>query len=319
MALILFLAANPVGASSRRLEEEIRTIELRLRLSEMREVFDMRPKVALRISDLQRSLLQYKPDIVHFAGLGTTSGEIIIEDDFGGSLPISAKALGNLFSILKDNVRCVVMTAGHAATQAEAIVPHAGCVVAMKDDLSDEAAVSFSAGFYQALGFARSIRTAFDLACNQLELQGFTSGASPVLLTSPPEAADVVLSDSSRGSLIATSILMRLAEGGSNKRSETARQLGYLKDPEAVPILERRWDLEPDPTVRYWLARALGWIGGSQTVQALQRLRQIEKDAFACSGIDQALRPPTKQNAIAETNSPSVINVDGPYQAAHNE
>lgn len=302
MALILFLAANPVGASSRRLEEEIRTIELRLRLSEMRELFDMRPKVALRISDLQRSLLQYKPDIVHFAGLGTTSGEIIVEDDSGGSLPVSAKALGNLFSILNDNLRCVVMTAGYAATQAQAIVPHTGCVVAMKDSLTDEAAISFSAGFYQALGFARSIGTAFALACNQLELQGLDSGAAPVLLTSHPEAADVVLADSSRGNLSAVSVLMRLAEGGSNKRSETARQLGYLKDPGAVPILERRWDLEPDPTVRYWLARALGWIGGSQSVQALHRLRQVEKNEFAQSGIGEALGQPAKREVIAETN-----------------
>jgi hypothetical protein len=318
MALILFLAANPVGASSRRLEEEIRTIELRLRLSEMREVFDMRPKVALRISDLQRSLLQYKPDIVHFAGLGTTSGEIIVENDAGGSLPVSAKALGNLFSILKDNVRCVVMTAGYAATQAQAIVPHAGCVIAMKDDLTDEAAISFSAGFYQALGFARSIRTAFDLACNQLELQGFTSGASPVLLTSHPEAAEVVLSDSSRGSLIAASILMRLAEGGSNKRSETVRQLGYLKDPEAVPILERRWELEPDPTVRYWVAKALGWIGGSQSSQVLHRLKQVEKNEFARSGIDEALGHLVKRRVISETNSQPAGSFDEPL-AAHNE
>lgn len=305
MALILFLAANPVGASSRRLEEEIRTIELRLRLSEMRELFDMRPKVALRISDLQRSLLQYKPDIVHFAGLGTTSGEIIVEDDSGRSLAVSAGALGNLFSILKDNLRCVVMTAGYAATQAEAIVPHAGCVVAMKDLLSDEAAISFSAGFYQGLGFARSIGTAFDLACNQLQLQDLNSGASPVLLTSHPEAAEVILANSSRANLSAVSVLMRLAEGGSNKRSETARQLGYLKDLAAVPILERRWPLEPDPTVRYWLAKAVGWIGGSQSVQVLHRLRQVEKNEFARSGIDEALGLSVERRVSANTNSQS--------------
>jgi HEAT repeat protein len=111
---------------------------------------------------------------------------------------------------------------------------------------------------------------------------------------------------------------MRLAEGGSNKRSETARQLGYLKDPEAVPILERRWDLEPDPTVRYWVAKALGWIGGSQSVQILHRLRQEEKNEFALSGIDEALSHSVKRRVIPETNSQAAGSFDEPL-AAHNE
>jgi hypothetical protein len=294
MALILFLAANPSGGSARRLEEEIRTIELRLRLSEMRELFDVRPKLALRVSDLTRFLLQYKPEIVHFAGLGTTSGEIIVEDDAGGSLPVSPAAIGNLFSILKDNVRCVVMSACYAEIQAQVIVPHVGCVVGMKDLLSDEAAISFAAGFYQALGFGRSIQTAFDLASIQLELQGLHTQASPVLLTSHPGSAEVVLANSTRANLASTSILMKLAEGGSNKRSETARQLGYLRDVEAVPILKRRWPLEPDPTVRYWLARAIGWIGGRQSVEALKKLKQMEKNEFAQIGIDEALDRPAR-------------------------
>ena len=289
MALILFLAANPSGGSARRLEREIRTIELRLRLSEMREMFDVRPQLALRVSDLARYLLQYKPEIVHFAGLGTTSGEIIVEDDSGGSLPVSPAAIGKLFSILKDNVRCVVMSARYAEIQAQAIVPHVGCVVGLKDLLSDEAAISFAAGFYQALGFGRTIQTAFDLACIQLELQDLNTHASPVLLTSHPGAAEIVLADSTRVDLASTSILMKLAEGESNRRSETARQLGYLRDREAVPILERRWLLEPDPTVRYWLAKAIGWIGGVQSVQALKRLKQVEKNQFAQVGIDEAL------------------------------
>jgi hypothetical protein len=291
MALILFLAANGPGGSARRPEEEIRTIELRLRLSEMREMFDVRSQLALRVSELTRFLLQYKPAIVHFAGLGTTSGEIIIEDDSGGSVPVSPAAIGKLFSILKDNVRCVVMSACYAEIQARAIVPHVGCVVGMKDLLSKEAAISFAAGFYQALGFGRSIQIAFDLACIQLELQGLNTHASPVLLTSHPGSAEIVLADSTRVNLASTSILMKLAEGGSNRRSETARQLGYLRDVEAVPILERRWPLEPDPTVRYWLAKAIGWIGGVRSIQALKRLKQVEKNQFAQMGIDEALGP----------------------------
>lgn len=290
MARILFLAVNPKGTPSVRLDEEIRTIEQRIRLAEMRDLFDVKQEWALQTGDLQRVLLQHKPEIVHFAGLGTVSGEITLEDKSGRSFPVSANGVGDLFSILKDNVRCVVINACYSRTQARAISEHVDCVIGWPQTVSDCAAICFAAAFYQALGFGRTIRTAFELACNQLQIEGFNEDViAPVLLASDPMAADFLVTDPRRTDLLTSVVLFRLNDGGSNKRSETARQLGYLRDPAAVPILEKRWPLEPDPTVRYWLAIALGWIGDRQAVKALLRLKQMEEDLFAQSGINEAL------------------------------
>ena len=354
MTRILFLAANPKGTPRTRLDEEIRTIEERIRLAEMRDLFDVKQEWALRTSDLQRTLLQHKPEIVHFAGMGTPSGEIIMEDKSGRNMPVSAKGVGELFSILKDDIQCVIINSCYSRTQARAIARHVDFVIGWSQAVSDYAAITFAAAFYQALGFGRTMKTAFDLACNQLRLEGLHRGAFPVLLladhdrlygrrrrsfsgkdslnrlskpsrddtTAIPKASTVTrplprhldvdsfvsserfmkgrstVTDPSRVNLLNSVLLSRLNDGGSSERSETARQLGYLRDPAAVPILEMRWPLEPDPTVRYWLAVALGCIGGDQAYGALIRLRQTEEDQFAQSGLDEAISIVTHKEIV---------------------
>jgi hypothetical protein len=261
-------------------------IEERILLSKMRDVFDVRQQWALRTGDLQRSLMQHRPEIVHFAGLGTDSGEIVLADESGESLPVSADAIGHLFFILRDDIRCVVINACHSEKQARAIAEHVECVIGMSQKVSDRAAVCFAAAFYQALGFGRTVKTAFQLADNQLKLEGLYPDGTPLLRL---RCDDFVVTRAGRAGLLASVVLAKLSNGGSNRRSETARQLGYLRDADAVPIIEMRWELEPDPTVRYWLAIALGWIGGGGAADALARLRRTEENHFAKSGIDEAL------------------------------
>src|SRR5207302_4168084 len=103
---ILFLAANPKDTPSLRLDEEIRDIDIALRQAEIRERFDIKQQWAVRVTDLQGHFLHHKPDIVHFSGHGSTSSQIILEDTSGKSHPVSPRALSQVFSILKDNIRC---------------------------------------------------------------------------------------------------------------------------------------------------------------------------------------------------------------------
>ena len=106
---ILFLAANPRDTDPLRLGEEVRTIDERLREADYRDRLDLVPHFAVRLEDLSRSLLRYKPHLVHFSGHGSPSGAIILEDAAGRSSEVSPKALGALFGILRDNLRCVVL------------------------------------------------------------------------------------------------------------------------------------------------------------------------------------------------------------------
>jgi hypothetical protein len=170
MIKILFLAANPQDTTSLRLDEECRAIDQAVRVSEFRDQFDIKSHWAVRIWDLQELLLRHTPHIVHFSGHGSKTNEIILQDNFGASQPVSAKALEKLFGVLKDNIRCVVLNACYSQSQAEAIAKNIDCVVGMSKAILDTSAISFAAAFYRALGYGRDVKTAFDLGCLQIDL-----------------------------------------------------------------------------------------------------------------------------------------------------
>jgi CHAT domain len=182
MIKILFATANPKNSVSLRLDEEIRSIDERLRLANYRDRFGIDQCRALRVNDLQGCLLRYDPHIVHFSGHGTKASEIELEDVNGNSQPVPAKALSDLFRTLKGKIRCVVLNACYSEKQARAIAEHIDCVVGMSDAIGDSAAISFASGFYQALGYGKDIKTAFELGCNEINLQNLGDEDLPKLI-----------------------------------------------------------------------------------------------------------------------------------------
>jgi hypothetical protein len=189
---ILFLAANPTDTTRLRLDQEMREIERVLHQAEFRDRFDIRQHWAVRVSDLQELLLRYKPDIVHFSGHGSALSEIVLEDASGNSHPVSVRALSSLFSVLKDNIKCVVLNACYSEQQAQAIAQSIECVVGMSKAIGDESAIGFATAFYQALGFGRDVGTAFELGCIQIDLEGLSEGNTPKLLTAARPSKGIV-------------------------------------------------------------------------------------------------------------------------------
>lgn len=52
----------------------------------------------------------------------------------------------------------------------------------MSSEISDNAARQFAASFYMALGYRKSVKVAFDLACNQLDLSSIPEKHIPKLV-----------------------------------------------------------------------------------------------------------------------------------------
>jgi len=152
MIKILFLSANPLDTSPLRIDEEIRTIDEKIRQAKYRDIFDdIRQHLAVRITDLQGYLLRHTPHILHFSGHGSPSSEIVLEDITGKSQVVPTEALEKLFSVLKDNVRLVVLNACYSENQARSIARHIACVVG-------------------------------DLGCSQINLEGIPEENTPKLL-----------------------------------------------------------------------------------------------------------------------------------------
>jgi hypothetical protein len=164
---ILLLAANPIKTLRLRLDEEIREIDEGLRRSKHREQFEFHSRLAVRLRDLRRALLDVEPHIVHFTGHGQEDG-LMVEDELGMAVRISAKALAGLFSLCSDQVECVVLGACYSAPQASAISKHINYVIGMKKEIKDKAAIEFAVGFYDALGAGKPVEHAFKFGCNAI-------------------------------------------------------------------------------------------------------------------------------------------------------
>lgn len=180
---ILFLSASPDEVTTLRTDREVRDIQEALRQSEFRDRFELKQEPAVRISDVQRCLLQHRPDILHFSGHGDERGAILLEGRNGNLCPLLSGDLAALLSVLKDRTRCVVLNSCYSAQEVEPIADVIASVIARPDAVTDSAAILFSTYFYQALAFGRSVRAAFDLGCLQLRMEGWDDGAKPLLLT----------------------------------------------------------------------------------------------------------------------------------------
>ena len=189
---ILFLAANPTDTERLRLDEEIRSIDEALRQSEFRDRFEIVQHWAVRVVDMQGYLLRHKPDIVHFSGHGSKTSQIVLENSEGKANPVPPQALSQLFSTLKDNVRLVVLNACYSEQQGQAIAEHIACVVGMSRTVADSTAISFTRSFYQALGYGRSVKTAFDLGCVEVNLENLSGQDVPKLLAPQVDPSEVV-------------------------------------------------------------------------------------------------------------------------------
>ena len=104
---ILILAANPRGTNERRLGEEMREIEDGLRRAQKRDEFVIKQRWATTPLDMQRAILDEKPNIVHFCGHSAGEKGLVFEDKNGRPKPVTGRALARLFKRLSDQVSCV--------------------------------------------------------------------------------------------------------------------------------------------------------------------------------------------------------------------
>ena len=170
---ILFLAANPMSTNRLALDEEARSIEEKVRNSRHRDSVSFRSRWAVQPSDLQQAILEDEPTVVHFSGHGGGSIGIAMHSDTQGSESlVSSDALADLFRVLKDGIRLVVLNACYSEVQATAIVKQIDFVVGMNDSIGDEAAKVFAGAFYRGLSFGKSVQSSFDLGINELILMG---------------------------------------------------------------------------------------------------------------------------------------------------
>ncbi len=178
---ILFLSADPTDATKIRLGQELRDIRERLQLSRFRDRFLLESRESIRPGDISQVFFDVKPQIVHFAGHGKSTGELCVEDILGKTNPIKPNALAELFKLLTEHINCVVLNACYSEIQARAIAQHIPYVIGMSKEIADQAAIAFYVGFYEALGANYTIEEAFNFGRVKMKILGVSEDISSVL------------------------------------------------------------------------------------------------------------------------------------------
>jgi hypothetical protein len=186
--VILMMSANADPQRPLSLDREHREIDSAIWNAQAGDRLEVRVADALRLDDLQSSLQRHQPVVAHFSGHGSAAYGIMVTGDSGRPHAVPPAALSDLFRILRQDLRCVVLNACFTDGQARAIAAYVPCVIGMRAGIRDDAAVGFAAAFYQGLAYGNTIRTAFELGCNRLQLHGHPDADRPQLVAAPGAA-----------------------------------------------------------------------------------------------------------------------------------
>ena len=181
MIKILFLGASPIDEVRLRIDEELRDIEKGLKLATLRDQFELKSEWAVTTKTLQQAMLDESPTIVHFSGHGDING-IAVEDSIGNSKLIDNDAIGSLFELFSENIKCVVLNSCYSESQAREISKHIPYVIGMKNSVNDKSAIAFSVGFYTALGAGKDIEFAYKMVTVAIKLEGISGSDIPILI-----------------------------------------------------------------------------------------------------------------------------------------
>ncbi len=191
---VLFLASNPQDQHALQLDEEIRAIDEKIRLSEHRDSVELVSKWAVRPADVLQGLNQHSPQVVHISGHGAESGELVFQDEKGKAKLISLDAMVQLMTASSGSIRFIFFNSCHSHLQAEAVVEHVEAAIGMNMGIGDEAARVFASQFYSAIGFGMSVKEAFEQAKALLMLEGIKEEETPELFVAEGlDPNDIVL------------------------------------------------------------------------------------------------------------------------------
>ncbi|MCW5315156.1 hypothetical protein GTQ43_15470 [Nostoc sp. KVJ3] len=265
---ILFLAANPIGSSQSRLEQEARDISDGLLRARHRDRFQFQQRWAVRPRDIQLALLECNPQIVHFAGnrqqdkileqkgtIAETEIEpeegLVFEDDTGHIHLIPANALADLFKLFSDRVNCVLLNGCYTKVQAKVIAEHIPYVIGMKQSITDKAALDFALGFYDALGSGRSIEFAYHLGCSAIQMSGLPEHLTPILYKkteSDSSRLNPVIFDGKTRNISSKRHIQEKREDLEEEYQNIRKKLKFLK---------QEWNIKTDSEAKYELKQRI--------------------------------------------------------------
>jgi hypothetical protein len=164
-----------------------------------RDAFEFHARWAVDVDDIQRSLNELQPTIIHFSGHGapcshTGEASVVVRGVDGKPHHLTGIALAALIRTAATGARLVVLNACYTAAMANQLCGAVDGVVGMAGAIADPAARAFAVSLYRALGYMRSVGNAVAQGVAALTAFGFPDAGLPTCVTRPGLApSDLVL------------------------------------------------------------------------------------------------------------------------------
>ncbi len=137
---------------------------------------------ATHTQGIQKALLEFPPNIVHFVGHNTEKSGIPLEDASGNIQFLNSSILVNMLKNFATQVTCVVLDTCNNTSQAKAIAQYIAYTIGIPSLLKKKMSIEFMAAFYDALDAGKSVEFAYSSACNALYAAKIQNHLMPVLL-----------------------------------------------------------------------------------------------------------------------------------------
>ena len=187
------MASNPSDTSQLRLDEEVRAIQEKIRLSDYRDSIHFESRWAVRSADILQAINETNPTVVHFSGHGATNGDLVLSNPDGLKKFVSKEAISKAISTATDTVRLVVFNACFSEQQAENVVDSIEAAIGMNNSIRDDAAITFSAQLYSSIGFGYSLKKSYDQAIAAIMLDGIPQENVPQIFNRDDIVLDEII------------------------------------------------------------------------------------------------------------------------------
>lgn len=161
---VLFLSANPDPNNPLDVEKEQNRVAKVRNGSKHQDRVRIESLPDLDLPEFAKSLRLHRPTIVHFCGHGGPDGSLTIRDQDGHAYDMAPKGLAKLLALQKSTTRLIVLNACFSNALADLLIADVDCVIGMRIEVADDAAILFAQVFYGALFDGSSLGEAFATA-----------------------------------------------------------------------------------------------------------------------------------------------------------
>ncbi|MEL7006338.1 MAG: hypothetical protein AAFN93_26970, partial [Bacteroidota bacterium] len=124
-----------------------------------------------------------RPQIVHLCCFGAGIQGLLLDDEDGIGLYVTAEPLTQLFSnnLVQRYLECVVLNANYSVVQANELGKHVDYVIGMRSEITSKAAIKFATGFYDVVGAGESFKTAYEIGKTLIAMFNLPDEHAPMI------------------------------------------------------------------------------------------------------------------------------------------